>query len=132
MFRTRGSAGRWRTPDEGRRVGSRLAPRIRPAFVLIWPSPPPSIRSKIRAMKAFALSVFAASVLPLSATTISVVPIHEPISMHGTDVDDVVTDTGEVLQASIVSRPMALTGAFPEVLVESIRTPHQFPTNNRS
>jgi hypothetical protein len=25
---------------------------------------------------------------------------------------------------------MALTGAFPEVLVESIRTPHKIPTNN--
>lgn len=82
-------------------------------------------------MKALVLSfAVALSGLPLGATTISVVPIHEPISMHGTDVDDVVTDTGEVLQATIVSRPMALTGAFPEVLVESIRTPHKFPTNN--
>ncbi len=73
---------------------------------------------------------FCAAVLPLSATTISVVPIHEPLSMHGTDVDDAVADTGEVLQATIASRPMALTGAFPEVLVEAIRTPHKFPTNN--
>lgn len=68
--------------------------------------------------------------LPLAATTISVVQIHEPISMHGTDVDDVVSDTGEVLQATIASRPMALTGAFPEALVQAIRTPHRLPTNN--
>lgn len=68
--------------------------------------------------------------LPLSATTISVVPVFEPLSMHDTDVDDGITDTGEALQATVVSRPMALTGAFPEVLLESIRSPHKFPSNN--
>jgi len=66
----------------------------------------------------------------LHATTISVVLIHEPISLHGTDVDDIISDTGEALQATVLSRPMALTGAFPEVLVEAIRSPHQIPTNN--
>ncbi len=66
----------------------------------------------------------------LQATTISVVPIYEPLSLHGTDVDDITSDTGEVLQATVQPRPMALTGAFPEVLVESIRTPHPLPTNN--
>ena len=66
----------------------------------------------------------------LQATTISVVPIHEPLSLHGTDVDDIISDTGEVLQATVQPRPMALTGAFPEVLVEAIRTPHPIPTNN--
>ena len=69
-------------------------------------------------------------VLPLSATTISVVPVFEPLSMHGTDVDEGITDTGEALQATVASRPMALTGAFPEVLLEAIRTPHKFPSNN--
>ncbi|QTN33569.1 hypothetical protein HZ994_15030 [Akkermansiaceae bacterium] len=64
------------------------------------------------------------------ATTISVVPVYEPISLHGTDVDDIISDTGEALQATVLSRPMALTGAFPEVLVESIRSPHRLPTNN--
>ena len=64
------------------------------------------------------------------ATTISVVPVHEPISLHGTDVDDIISDTGEALQATVLPRPMALTGAFPEVLVESMRTPHKLPTNN--
>lgn len=68
--------------------------------------------------------------LPLRATTISVVPVFEPLSMHGTDVDEGITDTGEALQATVASRPMALTGAMPEILVESIRTPHKFPTNN--
>jgi hypothetical protein len=64
------------------------------------------------------------------ATTISMVPIFEPLSMHGTDVDEVITDTGEALQATVMSRPMALTGAFPETLVESICSSHKIPTNN--
>lgn len=64
------------------------------------------------------------------ATTISVVPIHEPISLHGTDVDGAISEVGEALQASVMSRPMALTGAMPEVLVDSIRSPHLIPSNN--
>ncbi|MGB6219811.1 hypothetical protein [Haloferula sp.] len=67
---------------------------------------------------------------PLAATTISVVPIFEPVSLHDTDVDEVITETGEALQATVISRPMALTGAFPETLIESIRTPHRLPSNN--
>jgi len=72
----------------------------------------------------------AAMVLPLSATTIMVVPVYEPLSLHGTDGDEAISDTGEALQACVMARPMALTGAFPEVLVEAIRSHHQIPTNN--
>jgi len=64
------------------------------------------------------------------ATTIMVVPVYEPLSLHGTDGDEAISDTGEALQACVLARPMALTGAFPEVLVEAIRSPHQIPTNN--
>jgi len=64
------------------------------------------------------------------ASTITVVPIFEPISLHGTDGDDAVSEVGDALQASVMSRPMALTGAFPEVLVDAIRSPHLIPTNN--
>ena len=74
----------------------------------------------------FALSLTAR----IFASTISVVSIHEPVSLHGTDVDGMIADTGEALQATVIARPMALTGAFPEVLVQSIRTPHKLPTNN--
>ena len=77
-----------------------------------------------------ALAFLIALALPAAATTISVVPVFEPLSMHGTDVDEGITDTGEALQATVASRPMALTGAFPEVLIESIRSPHKLPTNN--
>jgi hypothetical protein len=64
------------------------------------------------------------------ATTITVVPIFEPISLQGTDGDEAISEIGEALQASVMSRPMALTGAFPEVLVDAIRSPHLIPTNN--
>jgi hypothetical protein len=64
------------------------------------------------------------------ATTITMVPVFEPLSLHGTDGDEVITDIGEALQACVMSRPMALTGAFPETLVQAIRSPHLPPTNN--
>ncbi len=76
------------------------------------------------------LSATAALVMPCAATTITVVPIYEPLSMHATDGDDAISDVGEALQATVMSRPMALSGAFPEVLVESMRTPHPLPSNN--
>ena len=82
----------------------------------------------IRPMKILLICLALATCL--QATTISIVPIHEPISLHGTDVDAMISETGEALQATVISRPMALTGAFPEVLVEAISTPHQIPTNN--
>jgi hypothetical protein len=74
----------------------------------------------------------AIAVMPLGATTIMVVPIFEPLSLHGTDGDEAISDTGEALQACVMSRPMALTGASPEVLIESIRSPHLIPTNNEN
>ena len=64
------------------------------------------------------------------ASTIMVVPIFEPLSLHGTDGDEAISEIGAALQASVMPRPMALTGAFPEVLVDAIRSPHLIPTNN--
>ena len=64
------------------------------------------------------------------ATTLSVVPIYEPLSLRATDVDDLLDESEEALQATVMPRPMALSGAFPETLVEAIATPHQFPTND--
>lgn len=66
----------------------------------------------------------------LRATTISIVPIFEPISLHGTDSGGLISDVGETLQACVVSRPMALSGAFPEALADAIRSPHQLPSNH--
>lgn len=78
-------------------------------------------------MKSVLLSLLLVS--PSFATTISVVPIFEPLTLHGTDTGDIITDIGEALQATVMPRPMALTGAIPEALVEAIRTPHPIPTN---
>lgn len=64
------------------------------------------------------------------ATTIMVVPVFEPLSLHGTDGDEAISEIGGALQACVMTRPMALTGAFPEVLVDAIRSPHLIPTNN--
>ncbi len=76
------------------------------------------------------LSILYLAGFTASASTIMVVPIFEPLSLHGTDGDVAVSEIGEALQASVMPRPMALTGAFPEVLVDAIRTPHLIPTNN--
>lgn len=64
------------------------------------------------------------------ATTLSVVPVFEPLSLRSTDVDDLLSESGEALQATVMSRPMALSGAFPETLVDAIATPHKFHTND--
>lgn len=66
----------------------------------------------------------------VGATTISVVPIYEPITLHGTDVDEAISEIGEALQATVLPRPMALSGAFPETLVEAVRTTHRLPGND--
>lgn len=76
------------------------------------------------------LLLFLLSMVFVQATIIDVVVIHQPLSLHGSDVDDEVDESGEALQAAILSRPMALTGGFPEVLVESIGMAHRLPTNN--
>lgn len=87
---------------------------------------------RFRTMKTLLAALFAGCLMwPLaSATTIMVVPVFEPLSLRGTDGDEAISDTGEALQACVMSRPMAMTGAFPEVLVDAIRSPHLIPTNN--
>lgn len=84
------------------------------------------------AMKTLIAAFIAGSLLwsVAGASTIMVVPVFEPLSLRGTDGDEAISDTGEALQACVMSRPMAMTGAFPEVLVDAIRSPHLIPTNN--
>jgi len=85
-----------------------------------------TIMTAFQSMIGIALALAA----PCFATTITVAPIYEPLSLHGTDGDDAISEIGEALQATVMPRPMALSGAFPEVLVESMRSPHPLPTNN--
>lgn len=83
-------------------------------------------------MKSLLFSAMSAAicVLPLTATTIMVTPIFEPLSLHDTDGDEAISDTGEALQACVMSRPQAITGAIPEDLVHAIKRPHKIPSNN--
>ncbi len=83
-------------------------------------------------MKTWIPAIFLGGFLNITAlaSMISVLPIYEPLSLHGTDVDGAMSDIGETLQACVMPRPMALTGALPEVLVDAIRSPHLIPTNN--
>jgi len=83
-------------------------------------------------MKALLLTLTAASLacLPAAASTIMVTPIYEPLSLHDTDGDEAISDTGEALQACVMSRPQAITGALPEDLVHAIRRTHKIPSNN--
>lgn len=84
----------------------------------------------VHAMKPLFFAMLAATLcIKAMASTISVVPIFEPLSLRGTDVDEAVSDSGESLQACIASRPMAMSGDFPEILVEAIRSPHLLPSN---
>lgn len=50
-------------------------------------------------MKTVITALFAASLLCCAghATTITVIPIFEPLSLHGTDGDEVISDSGEAL-----------------------------------
>lgn len=64
------------------------------------------------------------------ASTITVVPIYEPLSLQGTDADGEMLDAGKALRATVMPRPMALSGAFPEALADAIRSPHRIPSNN--
>lgn len=100
------------------------APGFRLASTAV-PGYPHGVKTLFAALAATTLWIASSS-----ATTIMVVPVFEPLSLHGTDGDEAISDTGEALQACVMSRPMALTGAFPEVLVDSIRSPHLVPTNN--
>lgn len=76
------------------------------------------------------LLLLLASATACFATTITVVPIYEPLSLHGTDADGDLSDVGEALRATVMPRPMALSGAFPETLIDSIRSPHPIPSNS--
>jgi len=63
-----------------------------------------------------------------SGTTLDVLRVFQPISLHGTDVDHLFED--EHLQARVFSRPMVLSGAMPESLVSAIASPYRMPATD--
>lgn len=71
----------------------------------------------------YALLFFVCSCFPASASVRELVAVYQPISYHGTDT---VTQVGEdFVQAGIMSTPIVVTGAMPEVLVQAVGMPHR-------
>lgn len=58
-----------------------------------------------------------------TASTLDVLSVYQPLSLHGTDA--AVEYEGKPLQARVLSRPMVLSGAMPEALVEAVGRPHR-------
>lgn len=71
------------------------------------------------------LGVLILTCFSLQAVTTEVVAVHQALSFHSTDQ---LGDSGilkEPVQADVMVVPMALSGAFPEVLVAAVAKPHQ-------
>lgn len=75
-------------------------------------------------MRDIALLILA-SIGLAGGTTLDVMQVYQPLSLHGTDVD--FEFEGEAIQARVMPRPMVLSGALPEGLVEAIGAAHQMP-----
>jgi hypothetical protein len=65
----------------------------------------------------------------LMASTIEVIHLYQPLSLHGTDGVGEHEEVDELLQASVLGAPYALSGAIPEDLVKAVAKPHQIRTN---
>ena len=81
-------------------------------------------------MKAVLFFLFALWSGVLSASTIEVIRLYQPLSLHGTDGAGEHEEVDELLQASVIAAPYALSGAFPEDLVRAVALPHRIPTNS--
>ena len=60
--------------------------------------------------------VFAAFLLStglVSGVTVEVVQVYQPLSLHGTDGIGEALEEGDPVQAAVMARPYALTGAVP-------------------
>ncbi len=71
--------------------------------------------------------ICAFAVLPLGATTLQVFSIWNAVTLYGTDSDYQPQGFEEAVQARVMSRPMVLQGAFPEVLIDGISAPVKLP-----
>lgn len=67
--------------------------------------------------------------LAVSASTIEVIRLYQPLSLHGTDGVGDHEEIDELLQASVMDAPFALSGATPEDIVEAVGRPHKIRAN---
>ena len=69
--------------------------------------------------------------LPLiaSGVTLEVVNLYQPLSLHGTDGVGESLGEDDPVQAAVMSRPYAVTGAMPEDLVKAVGSPHRIASN---
>ncbi|MDP0490753.1 MAG: hypothetical protein Q7Q71_06870 [Verrucomicrobiota bacterium JB023] len=74
--------------------------------------------------------VLLSTLLSVQGVTKEFVRVYQPLSMHETDSSNDLAQEGTLLQAEVFSRPMVLSGAFPEDLVKAVATPCQPPSNN--
>lgn len=72
------------------------------------------------------ITLFLALVTLAGATTLEVLRVYQPLSLHGTDVDH--EFEGQAIPAQVFARPMVLSGAMPENLIAAIAIPHQMPS----
>ncbi|MFP6855930.1 MAG: hypothetical protein VCA73_01555 [Roseibacillus sp.] len=64
-----------------------------------------------------------------SAVTLEVVKLYQPLSLHNTDGVGEEQEGEEPIQAAVLSRPFAISGAIPEDLVKAVATPHKISSN---
>ena len=76
------------------------------------------------------LGLLALLVGPASGITIEVVRLYQPLSLHGTDAAGDNETLEEVVQASVMSRPLAIAGAIPEDLVKAVAEPCKIMSNS--
>ena len=71
------------------------------------------------------LTLLLASASLASATTLEVLRVLQPLSLHGTGVAH--ECKGEAIQAPTFARALVVSGAMPENLVLAVATPHRMP-----
>lgn len=62
--------------------------------------------------------------------TREVVQVFQPLSFHFTDTAAEFGPQGDLVQANVVSRPLVLSGAFPEDLAKAVMMPCRLDSNN--
>lgn len=79
--------------------------------------------------RALSLSCLLLTTAVSSAVTVEVVQLFQPLSLHGTDGVGDEEEGEDPIQATVLSRPVAVSGAVPEDLVKAVAMPHAITSN---